>query len=148
RALQLNPDQPQVLNYLGYSWVDQGVNLIPALDMIQKAVAAAPNDGYIIDSLGWAYYRLGRFDEAVQQLELAVQLRSTDPEINDHLGDAYWRAGRTLEAKFQWNIAASVDKEGNVKARVAKKLAEGLDAVEAAPERGPVAEGATAPTAN
>ncbi|WP_423068762.1 tetratricopeptide repeat protein [Devosia sp. CN2-171] len=144
RALELNPNQPQVLNYLGYSWVDQGINLMPALDMIQKAVAASPNDGYIIDSLGWAFYRLGRFEEAVQQLELAVQLRSTDPEINDHLGDAYWRAGRQLEAKFQWNIAASVDEEGNVKARVAKKLAEGLDAVEAAPDAGPVAEGEAA----
>lgn len=139
RSLELNPDQPQVLNYLGYSWVDQGMNLLPALDMIQKAVAAAPNDGYIVDSLGWAYYRLGRFEEAVEQLELAVQLRSTDPEINDHLGDAYWQAGRKLEARFQWNIAASVDEEGNVKARVADKLANGLP--DAQPT--PVAEGAT-----
>jgi len=137
KALELNPDQPQVLNYLGYSWVDQGINLMPALDMIEKAVAAAPNDGYIVDSLGWAFYRLGRFDEAVQQLELAVQLRSTDPEINDHLGDAYWQTGRKLEARFQWNIAASVDKEGNVKERVAAKLANGLPDVEPAP----VAEG-------
>lgn len=145
RALELNPDQPQVLNYLGYSWVDQGLNLMPALDMIQKAVAAAPNDGYIIDSLGWAYFRLGRFDEAVTQLEQAVQLRSTDPEINDHLGDAYWRAGRKLEARFQWNIAAAVDTEGAVKERVAKKLVGGLDAVEAAPEPSPVAEGGAAP---
>lgn len=146
RALELNPDQPQVLNYLGYSWVDQGVNLMPALDMIQKAVAAAPNDGYIIDSLGWAYFRLGRFDDAVQQLEMAVQLRSTDPEINDHLGDAYWRAGRKLEARFQWNIAAAVDTEGAVKERVAKKLAGGLDAAGPTPDSGPVAEGQAAPT--
>jgi tetratricopeptide (TPR) repeat protein len=142
RALELNPDQPQVLNYLGYSWVDQGINLMPALEMIQKAVAAAPNDGYIIDSLGWAYFRLGRFAEAVEQLEMAVQLRSTDPEINDHLGDAYWRE---LEAKFQWNIAAAVDTEGAVKERVAKKLAGGLDAVAPAPDAGPVAEGQAAP---
>lgn len=145
KALTLNPNQPQVLNYLGYSWVDQGTNLLPALEMIQRAVAAAPNDGYIIDSLGWAYYRLGRFDEAVQQLELAVQLRSTDPEINDHLGDAYWRAGRELEARFQWNIASSVDKEGAVKERVAIKLREGLDAVPPAPDPGPVAETQAAP---
>lgn len=145
RALELNPDQPQVLNYLGYSWVDQGINLMPALDMIQKAVAAAPNDGYIIDSLGWAYFRLGRFEDAVQQLELAVQLRSTDPEINDHLGDAYWRAGRQLEARFQWNIAAAVDTTGAVKERVAKKLAGGLDAVSPAPDASPVAEGQAAP---
>lgn len=145
RALELNPEQPQVLNYLGYSWVDQGVNLMPALEMIQKAVAAAPNDGYIIDSLGWAYFRLGRFEDAVKQLELAVQLRSTDPEINDHLGDAYWRANRKLEAKFQWNVAAAVDEEGAVKARVAKKLAGGLDAVGVTPDPGPVAEGQAAP---
>lgn len=145
KALSLNPEQPQVLNYLGYSWVDQGINLLPALEMIQKAVAASPNDGYIIDSLGWAYYRLGRYDDAVVQLEQAVQLRSTDPEINDHLGDAYWRAGRQLEARFQWNIAASVDKEGVVKARVALKLKDGLDAVSPAPDPGPVAEGQAAP---
>ncbi len=145
KALALNPNQPQVLNYLGYSWVDQGTNLLPALEMIRRAVAAAPNDGYIIDSLGWAYYRLGRFDDAVKQLELAVQLRSTDPEINDHLGDAYWQAGRRLEARFQWNIAASVDEEGAVKERVAIKLRDGLDAAPPAPDAGPVAETQAAP---
>ena len=139
KALLLNPDQPQVLNYLGYSWVDQGINLMPALDMIQKAVDASPNDGYIVDSLGWAYFRLGRFDEAVTMLEKAVQMRSTDPEINDHLGDAYWRAGRELEARFQWNIASAVDEpDGDVRARVKLKLAGGLDAV--TPPPGPVAE--------
>ena len=128
RALELNPDQPQVLNYLGYSWVDQGINLRPALDMIEKAVRAAPNDGYIVDSLGWAFFRLGRYEEAVQALERAVQLRPDDPEINDHLGDAYWRTGRQLEARFQWTIAADVDEEdGNVKERVQPKLANGLE---------------------
>jgi Flp pilus assembly protein TadD len=129
KSLELNPDQPQVLNYLGYSWVDKGMNLDKAMEMIKKAVAASPNDGYIVDSLGWAYYKMGRYDEAVDTLEKAVQLASTDPEINDHLGDAYWRAGRTAEARFQWNIAASVDKEGNVKKRVEPKLANGLDPV-------------------
>ena len=141
KALELNPDQPQVLNYLGYSWVDKGINLMPALEMIEKAVAAAPNDGYIIDSLGWAYYRLGRFGEAVTELEKAAQMRSTDPEINDHLGDAYWRAGRKLEARFQWNVAAAVDEDGDVKARVAKKLAEGLAPLEAVSAEGPAVEG-------
>ncbi|HEY0854490.1 MAG TPA: tetratricopeptide repeat protein [Devosia sp.] len=125
RALELRPDQPQVLNYLGYSWVDQGLNLNEALEMIEKAVAAAPNDGYIVDSLGWAFYRLGRYEEAVATLEQAVMLRPNDPEINDHLGDAYWRVGRKLEAKFQYNVASSVDTEGNVKDRIARKLAEG-----------------------
>ncbi|RYE07746.1 MAG: tetratricopeptide repeat protein [Hyphomicrobiales bacterium] len=138
RALELNPNQPQVLNYLGYSWVDKGMNLTRALDMIQKAVEAAPNDGYIIDSLGWAYYRLGRFEEAVEQLERAVQLRAADPEINDHLGDAYWRAGRKLEARFQWNVASSVDEEGNVKARVAPKLKDGLDAAPVTEDSAPI----------
>lgn len=125
-ALKLNPDQPQVLNYLGYSWIDQDMNLEPALEMIEKAVAAQPQDGYIVDSLGWAFYKLNRIDEAVKTLEQAVLLRPNDAEINDHLGDAYWKAGRKLEAKFQWNVASSVDQEGNVKARVVSKLAEGL----------------------
>ena len=128
RALDLNPNQPQVLNYLGYSWVDKGMNLTRALDMIQKAVQASPNDGYIIDSLGWAYYRLGRYSDAVTQLEQAATLRPNDPEINDHLGDAYWKVGRKLEAKFQWKIAASVDTIGNVKKRTIPKLANGLTA--------------------
>jgi tetratricopeptide (TPR) repeat protein len=120
-----------VLNYLGYSWVDKGMNLDRALEMIQKAIEGAPNDGYIIDSLGWAYYRLGRFDEAVEKLEQAAVLRPADPEINDHLGDAYWQVGRKLEAKFQWRVAYSMDTEGNVKKRVAPKLEGGLDAAPA-----------------
>jgi tetratricopeptide (TPR) repeat protein len=126
KALELNPEQPAVLNYLGYSWIDQDMNLAPALEMIEKAVAAQPQDGYIVDSLGWAFYKLGRIDEAVATLEQAVLLRPNDAEINDHLGDAYWQAGRKLEARFQWNVAASVDEVGNVKERVAPKLAEGL----------------------
>ena len=125
-ALALNPDQPQVLNYLGYSWIDQDMNYDKALEMIEKAVEAVPQDGYIVDSLGWAFYELGRVDEAVATLEQAVQLLPNDPEINDHLGDAYWKAGRQLEAKFQWKIAASVDTVGNVKERTIPKLADGL----------------------
>ena len=143
-ALDLNPNQPQVLNYLGYSWVDKGMNLNRALDMIQKAVQASPNDGYIIDSLGWAYYRLGRYGDAVTQLEQAATLRPNDPEINDHLGDAYWRVGRKLEAKFQWNVAYSMDTEGDVKARVAPKLKGGLDAAPKTGESAPALEGDTA----
>ena len=138
RALELNPNQPQVLNYLGYSWVDKGMNLDRALEMIQKAIEGAPNDGYIIDSLGWAYYRLGRFEEAVQKLEQAAVLRPVDPEINDHLGDAYWRVGRKLEATFQWKVASAMDTEGNVRARVAPKLAGGLDAAPVTEDSAPV----------
>lgn len=126
KALELNPDQPQVLNYLGYSWIDQDMHLERALGMIEKAVEAQPMDGYIIDSLGWAFYKLDRMDEAVETLERAVMLLPNDPEINDHLGDAYWKAGRKLEARFQWNIAKSVDALGNVAERVAPKLADGL----------------------
>jgi tetratricopeptide (TPR) repeat protein len=126
RALELNPGQPEVLNYLGYSWIDMDMNLEPALDMIEQAVEARPQDGYIIDSLGWAFYKLGRIEDAVKTLEQAVTLLPNDPELNDHLGDAYWQAGRRLEAKFQWTIAADVDEVGNVRERVAAKLANGL----------------------
>ena len=128
KALELNPDQPAVLNYLGYSWIDQDMHLTEALEMIQKAVDAQPQDGYIIDSLGWAFYKLGRIDEAVTTLERAVLLRPNDPELNDHLGDAYWTVGRHLEARFQWRIAGAMDEDGHVKERVARKLMDGLTA--------------------
>ena len=126
KALDLNPDQPSVLNYLGYSWIDMDMNLDEALDMIEKAVAAQPQDGYVVDSLGWAFYKLNRIDEAVETLERAVMLRPNDAEINDHLGDAYWKAGRRLEAQFQWKVAKSVDEVGNVAERVGPKLEDGL----------------------
>ena len=100
RALELEPDQPLVLNYLGYTWVEQGRNLDEARTMIEKAVELRPDDGYIVDSLGWVAYRLGDFEEAVRQLELAVELVPGDPIINDHLGDAYWQVGRLNEARF------------------------------------------------
>ncbi|WP_051961194.1 tetratricopeptide repeat protein [Devosia riboflavina] len=126
KALDLNPDQPSVLNYLGYSWIDMDLNLDEALGMIEKAVEAQPQDGYVVDSLGWAFYKLGRIDEAVETLERAVMLRPNDAEINDHLGDAYWKAGRRLEAQFQWKVAKSVDEVGNVAERVGPKLVDGL----------------------
>ncbi|WP_449396614.1 tetratricopeptide repeat protein [Devosia riboflavina] len=126
KALKLNPDQPSVLNYLGYSWIDMDMNLDEALGMIEKAVEAQPQDGYVVDSLGWAFYKLGRIDEAVETLERAVMLRPNDAEINDHLGDAYWKAGRRLEAQFQWKVAKSVDEVGNVAERVGPKLTDGL----------------------
>jgi len=111
-ALELSPDQPVVLNYLGYSWVVRGENLDRALTMIRKAVELRPNDGNIVDSLGWALYKLGRYDEAVEQLERAVLLRPEVPEINEHLGDAYWRVGRILEARFQWSHAIDLGGDG------------------------------------
>jgi tetratricopeptide (TPR) repeat protein len=126
QALSLNPKQPQVLNYLGYSWVDQGINLDKALDMIRAAVDLRPEDGYIIDSLGWAYYRLGRYEEAVTQLERAVELQPADPVINDHYGDALWKAGRKLEAHFQWNHARDLGPEKAALPNILKKIQSGL----------------------
>ncbi|MCT8998613.1 tetratricopeptide repeat protein [Chelativorans intermedius] len=126
KALELYPNQPQVLNYLGYSWVDMNMNLEEALDLIRRAVELRPSDGYIVDSLGWAYYRLGRYEEAVEQLERAVSLRPEDPILNDHLGDAYWRVGRRLEAIYQWRHALALEPEPELRAEVEKKLEAGL----------------------
>lgn len=106
-ALELNPGQPQVLNYLGYSLVEKREHLDEALEMIEQAVAASPDSGYIIDSLGWALYRLGRYEEAVPHMERAVELMVVDPVVNDHLGDVYWAVGRYREAEFQWSRALS-----------------------------------------
>lgn len=130
RALELKPDDPYVLNYLGYSWVDQGLNITEALEMIRKAVEQRPNDGYIVDSLGWAYYRLEDFEEAVVHLERAVQLRPQDPVINDHLGDAYWRVGRELEARFQWTRALGLEPEDDDREAIEIKLLNGLETAE------------------
>ena len=130
RALELNPEQPQVLNYLGYSWVDKGINLDEGMKMISRAVELRPNDGYIVDSLGWAHYRLGAFDEAVTELERAIELKAGDPTINDHLGDAYWRVGRKIEAVYQWNRALIGDSDDVDKAKVKEKIANGLPPVE------------------
>lgn len=130
RALELNPEQPQVLNYLGYSWVDKNMNLDQAIDMIRRAVELRPNDGYIVDSLGWAHFRLGAFDEAVEELERAIELRAGDPTINDHLGDAYWRVGRKIEAVYQWNRALIGESEEVDKSKVKEKIANGLPPLE------------------
>lgn len=126
KALELNPDQPLVLNYLGYSWVEKGLHLDRALEMIKTAVKKRPHDGYITDSLGWVYYKLGRYEEAVPELERAVELRPEDPIINDHLGDAYWRVGRKLEATFQWNHALISDPEPELREEIEQKLKHGL----------------------
>ncbi len=128
KALEFQPDQPYVLNYLGYSWVEQRRHLDQALEMIKKAVRLRPNDGYIVDSLGWVYYQLGDFEAAVKELERAAELRPEDPVINDHLGDAYWKVGRRREARFQWHRAMGLDPEPDVLAAIQVKLAEGLQA--------------------
>ena len=161
KALELFPNQPQVLNYLGYSWIDMNMNLEQGVEMIKKAVDLRPSDGFIIDSLGWGYYRLGRYEEAVTELERAVALQPADPVLNDHLGDAYWRVGRKLEATFQWHHARDLKPDPDVLAKVLEKLAKGLPdekpramaslttdvasaATDAAPADGPKADAAPA----
>jgi tetratricopeptide (TPR) repeat protein len=125
-SLELFPEQPHVLNYLGYSWIDQGTNLDEGMRMIKRAVEQRADDGYIVDSLGWAYYRLGNYDEAVKQLERAVELKPEDPTINDHLGDGYWKVGRVLEARFQWSHARDLKPEPEDLAKIESKLKSGL----------------------
>ncbi|MBV0913248.1 tetratricopeptide repeat protein [Anianabacter salinae] len=139
KALSLNPEQPQVLNYLGYSYVEMNENMDEALDLIERAVAAQPNSGYIVDSLGWALFKTGDYPGAVTQLERAVELVAVDPVINDHLGDAYWAVGRKLEARFQWRRALSFDPEETDAERIRRKLEVGLDQVRAAEGEAPIA---------
>ena len=128
-SLDLSPDQPLVLNYLGYSLVEKRMKIDQAKDMIERAVAARPDDGYITDSLGWVLYRLGDFEGAVPHLERAAELMPTDPIINDHLGDAFWMVGRKLEAEFQWRRALSFEPEDADAERIRRKLEVGLDVV-------------------
>ena len=126
QALKLDPNQALTLNYLGYSWIDQNLNLREGMKLIEKAVSLKPDDGYIVDSLGWAHYRTGNYQEAVRFLEKAVELRPEDPVLNDHLGDAYWQVGRIHEARFQWDQALSLKPEPDLVGPIEKKLAEGL----------------------
>jgi len=126
KALDLRPDQPAVLNYLGYSWVEQGVNLARARRMIERAVEQRPQDGAIVDSLGWVLFRLGQYEEAVVQLERAVELRPGDATINDHLGDALWVVGRREEAVFQWRRALTLSPEPELAPKIELKLKDGF----------------------
>ncbi len=126
QALKLSPDEATVLNYLGYSWVDQNKNLKAGMQLIERAVKAKPDDGYIVDSLGWAHYRTGNFKEAAKWLERAVELRPEDPILNDHLGDAFWRVKREREAMFQWNQALTLKPEAEDADKIQKKLKSGL----------------------
>jgi len=132
KALDLYPDQPLVLNYLGYSWVDQGVNLEEAFKMLRRAVDLRPSDGYIVDSLGWAHFKLGHYQEATEELEKAIDLKPADPVVNDHLGDAYWRVNRRIEAGFQWNHARDMGPEPDELPKILKKIESGLPDLPAA----------------
>ena len=131
KALLLAPDEPEVLNYLGYSWVDRGQRLQQAIGMIERAAELRPRSGAIVDSLGWAHYRLGNYPAAVERLERAAELEPGDPVINDHLGDAYWRAGRQVEAQFQWKRVLTLEPEPELKTVVEAKLLspQGVDGV-------------------
>ena len=131
QALALSPDRADVLNYLGYSLVDQNRNLDEALKMLEKARALRPLDGYIADSVGWAYYKLGRYEEALVALQEAVQLAPAASEINDHLGDTYWKLGRKIDARFEWNHALSLDPEPVNRPNIERKIQLGLDAAQA-----------------
>jgi len=128
QALKLKPDDPEILNYLGFAWADRGENLKQALSLLQKATLLDPQNGAVIDSLGWVHYRLGDYRQAVHELELAAALDAADPEVNDHLGDAYWRVGRRLEAKYQWRRVLSLSPDAARKVSVETKLVDGLQA--------------------
>lgn len=128
-ALALSPGQPQILNYLGYSFLEMKTNLDEAMEMIREAVEARPDDGYITDSLAWGLYRLRRYEEAVEPMERAAELMSTDPIINDHLGDVYWAVGREREARVQWQRALSFEPDEDEAIRIRRKLDIGLDRV-------------------
>ena len=131
-ALVIAPDQPELLNYLGYMWIDRGDNLPKALEMVKKAVALQPRSGAIIDSLGWGYYRMGDYPLAVTTLERAVLLEPADPDVNDHLGDAYWKVGRKIEAQFQWARVLTLEASDEAKARAQAKLKDGPEGPAAA----------------
>jgi Flp pilus assembly protein TadD len=139
-ALALKPDEPDILNYLGYSWVDRGEQVSEGKAMIEKALASKPDSGAIVDSLGWAYYKLGDYDKSVQQLERATELEPADAEINNHLGDAYWRAGRKIEANFQWRRVLTLQPDAKLRAEVEAKLRDG-GPVDARPKSSSIAAG-------
>lgn len=126
RALALSPDQPLILNYLGYSWIDQGRNMKEGMKLIEKAVQLKPDDGYIVDSLGWAHYKQGNYKDAVKFLERAVEIKPEDPTLNDHLGDAFWQVGREREARFQWGQALSLNPEPEDLEKIKAKMDSGL----------------------
>jgi tetratricopeptide (TPR) repeat protein len=143
KSMTLSKDEPSVLNYLGYSMIDRGVKLDEAINMVKKAVELKPNDGYIVDSLGWAYFTMGDFDQAVNYLERAVDLNPADPTIAQHLGDAYWRVGRKLEAQFQWQHAKDNHPEAADLVQIENRLKNGL--VDA-PKTKPADNGTTKPS--
>lgn len=133
QALKLKPEQPLVMNYLAYSWVEQGMNRTEALAMLRRAVELRPEDGFIIDSLGWAYYQLGDYKSAIKYLEQAILIEPGEATVNDHLGDAYWRVGRKLEARYQWQHALTLKPQEKEVAVIQRKIESGLAEIPKAP---------------
>ena len=131
-ALAIESDRPEIQNFLGFGWVERGENVQQGLSLIRKAAASRPDQGYIVDSLGWAHFRLGQYAEAVTQLERATELSPADAEIVDHLGDAYWRAGRESEARYQWIAALRLKPGPEREQSLRSKLDKGLPALPAA----------------
>ncbi|MBS0537761.1 MAG: tetratricopeptide repeat protein [Proteobacteria bacterium] len=127
KALELSPDQPYVLNYLGYSWIDQGINLDEGMKMLKRATELRPDDGAVTDSVGWAYYRLGKYDTAVEWLERASEQKGDDATVVEHLGDAYWHVGRKREARFEWERALNQKPEKDRIPKIQDKLMNGLN---------------------
>ncbi len=130
QALKLQPDQPYVLNYLAYTWVERGLNLEESREMLERAVMQRPRDGAIVDSVGWYFYMVGDYPKAVQFLERAIELKPSDPTINDHLGDVYWRVGRVIEARYQWERALRLNPEPKQIEPLKQKLKDGLPPAE------------------
>jgi Flp pilus assembly protein TadD len=128
-AMAIEPDQPELLNYLGYGWIKQGKRIEEGLALITRAAESRPDQGYIVDSLGWAHYQLGHYDVAIQHLERAAELSPIDPEILDHLGDAYWRSGRQEDARFEWLAALRLKPEAAREITLREKLEKGLPAM-------------------
>jgi tetratricopeptide (TPR) repeat protein len=128
KALELSPEQPHVLNYLGYSWIDQGLHLEEGMKMLQRATELRPDDGAITDSVGWAFYRVGQYDKAVEWLERAAEQKGDDATIIEHLGDAYWHVGRKREARFQWERALNQKPDKDRLPVIKDKLENGLSA--------------------
>lgn len=131
QALAFQPDNPMILNFIGYSWAEKGVHMDKALEYIRRAVAMRPDDGYIVDSLGWALFRSGNYKESVEWLERAVSIVADDSTILDHLGDAYWQMGRKNEARYKWRRAHELSRDLDFRTTVERKLQQGIDPVPA-----------------
>ena len=126
-SLKVSPNQAYVINYLAYSWIEQGIKIEKSLEMLKKANKLRSNDPYIIDSLGWALFKLERFQESKNYLQLAVRLMPADPIVNDHFGDVLWKNGNKIQARYYWNYVLGLDKaEKDLKEKIEKKLISGL----------------------